>query len=195
MKGKKTIKILLVVLAVVAAGIIYSCTAKTKTTDGNEPESAVQTETEAIEAEISRRQVCVHICGAVASPGVYYLEEGSRIHEAVDMAGGLLDNAADEYINLAQVISDGQQIYIPDTEEVTSGGFTPPYEPADDGLVNINTASAEELKSIPGIGDIKAEAIVSYRENIASFASIEDIKNVAGIKDSLYEKIKDYIKV
>ena len=86
MKGKKTIKILLVVLAVVAAGIIYSCTAKTKTTDGNEPESAVQAETEAIEAETSRTEVCVHICGAVASPGVYYLEEGSRIHEAVDMA-------------------------------------------------------------------------------------------------------------
>ena len=196
MSNKKRIKILLVILAVVAAGIIYSFLAKTETAASDEPESALMAEesSETTENESTAHLVCVHVCGAVESPGVYYLEEGSRIHEAVTLAGGLKENAAGEYINLAQMISDGQQIYIPDIDEVKEGT---PFIPSsvDDGLVNINTASLSELKTIPGIGDTKAEAIISYRENVAVFASVEDIKNVAGIKESLYEKIKDFIKV
>ncbi len=197
MNNRKIIKILLAVLCFVAAGILF--TYLTKKPPAEPAQGALSTETETLSEEESTSEtaanVCVHVCGSVIHPGVYYLEEGARIHEAVELAGGMTEDAAGDVINLAEIVSDGQKIYIPSKEELAEGFSIEDSQTADDGLVNINTASLDELKKLPGIGDIKAEAIIAYREETGRFNSIEDIMNVSGIKDSSYEQIKDYIKV
>ena len=206
MKNKyNLLKILLAALVLVIAGVVYSCMsaneAQVNITDAEtETEGSsfdVQTETADTEtSESLQQELCVHVCGAVETPGVYYLAEGSRIHEAVEQAGGMTDEAAQSYVNLAEVIADGMQIYIPTQDEVDSGSIPDEFQPeTDDGLVNINTASVSELMTLTGIGESKAEAIITYRENVSSFAAPEDITNVSGIGDSVYEKIKDKIKV
>jgi len=200
MKNRKIIKVLLVILCFVMAGVIFSCAMGKKSNTLNEQSTKELEKESASKAEESQspeeivKQVCVHVCGCVVSPGVYYLDDGARIHEAVEKAGGLTQNAASSVVNLAQIVEDGEQIYIPSEDDVVSGVVHTSYS-ADDGLVNINTATLDELKTLPGIGDIKAEAIISYRDETGGFASIEDVKNVAGIKDSSYDKIKDLIKV
>ncbi len=200
MKNKyKLLKVLLVVLAFVIAGIAFSCkgtsdnelTSVSYETYGGEQMSEAEAETE------TRPQICVHVCGAVNTPGVYYLEPGSRVHNAVEMAGGLTADASDSFINMAQEVPDGVRIYIPTKSEVTEGTIPEGSEAGqkDDGLVNINTAPKEALSQLPGIGESKADAIITYRENVGAFETPEDIMNVAGIKDSSFEKIKDKIKV
>ena len=205
-------KVLIVLLVFVVAGVIYSCSVKKSEADVQDSEIFFETESSseenASETEMQTHvemnaKICVHVCGAVAQPGVYYLDEGSRVHMAVELAGGLLENAADEYVNMAREISDGIQIYIPTREEADTGTIPEgideemPEEQlsADDGKVNINTASLSELSTLPGIGESKADAIIAYRENVSEFSQAEDIMNVAGIKESSYEKIKDHIKV
>ncbi len=200
-KNKNYIKVLLVVLVFVVAGVIFSCSIRQKTKNADETTVQVeeQSETESEETtETSAEMICVHVCGSVNAPGIYYLSKGARIHEAVDMAGGMTEDADLQYVNLAQEARDGEQIYIPNQTEVEEGKVPDANANAgsvEDGLVNINTADLNELKTLPGIGDIKAEAIISYRESAGEFASIEEIMNVAGIKESSYEKIKEHIKV
>ena len=157
--------------------------------------------------------VYVHICGAVAAPGVYALEPGSRLYEAVEAAGGFLPDACEEYCNLALTVTDGMQYQIPTREEAASGelpvqmGFgSQPGESTGqqsyaesaynkDGLLNINLATAEELMTLPGIGQTRADAIISYREENGAFARKEDIMLVSGIKEASYQKIENYITV
>lgn len=197
MNNRKIIKILLAVLCFVAAGILFTSLTKKPSAPSEQDvvsaETKILSETETIPETL--RKVCVHVCGSVNHPGVYYLDEGARIHEAVEMAGGMTTDAAGDVINLAEEVSDGQKIYIPNQQEQAEGFTLEDLQKADDGLININTASLDELKKLPGIGDIKAEAIIAYREEAGKFNSIEDIMNVSGIKDSSYEQIKDYIKV
>ena len=200
MKNRNAIKVLLAVLCLVAAGIVFSCMTKTQKNGSSTAQAASQTETETQTEETETEtetlpKVCVHVCGSVAIPGVYYLDEGSRIHEAVALAGGFTEEAAGDAINLAETVSDGEKIYIPSKEDVENGYSAEEKADSGDGLVNINTASLDELKTLPGIGDMKAEAIIAYREEFGNFTSVEDIMNVSGIKDSSYERIKDFIKV
>lgn len=201
------LKILLVLLVFVAAGVIYSCASSGSGDDPEiiadtsevSPESA-ETDPSAADpepdAEKDTQLICVHVCGAVQNPGVYYLDPGSRVHQAVEMAGGLLNEAADSFINLAGPVSDGEQIYIPTRQEAESmSSASGKEEETSDGLVNINTAGIAELTTLTGIGESKAEAIIAYRENVAPFSEISDIVNVSGIGESVFEKIKDSIKV
>lgn len=144
--------------------------------------------------QVSPARICVYVCGAVVSPGIYYLEEGARVAQAIDAAGGMLPDADLSAINPALKASDSQKIYIPTAAE--SAGFN--GEAGADvglsgGLININTADAALLSTLPGIGKVKAESIVAYREENGGFKTVEDIKNVSGIKDSSYEKIKELI--
>lgn len=144
----------------------------------------------------------VHVCGAVEQPGVYELPQGSRIYQAIEYAGGLSDEADPDYLNQADFVSDGEKVYVPTREEVTemdsplqnvmtqSGETSAPS-----GLVNLNTASEEQLCTLPGIGSSKAKSIIAYREEHGSFDRIESVMNVAGIKDGLFQKIKAYITV
>lgn len=146
----------------------------------------------------------VYVTGQVKNPGVYEFPEESRIINAIDAAGGYTDEACETYLNLASALSDGQMIYVPSMDEVyssdsdaaqgmliaQSGGSISETE---NQLININTASKEELMTLPGIGESKAEKIISYREQNGRFSSAEGIMEISGIKDGLYNKIKDRI--
>ncbi len=162
---------------------------------------------------IAAPKIFVYVCGAVNSPGVYELDEGSRVIDAAAMAGGLSEDADETYVNLAAVLEDGVKLMIPSKEETSEGdGFavnssgeaaviTKSVYGFDSGsssgksMVNINTASAEELRSLPGIGEGIAGRIVKYREENGKFSCIEDIMKISGIKDKLFNKIKDSITV
>ena len=139
--------------------------------------------------------IYVQVSGAVENPDVYQLPADARVFNAIQAAGGLLDTADDSDINQAESLTDGQKIYIYNVDEVKEMESQKQIDDADDGLININTASASELTSLSGIGDAKAAQIVSYREANGDFSSIEDIKNVSGIGDGIFNQIKDYIKV
>ncbi len=130
--------------------------------------------------------VNVYVSGAVATPGVYALPEGSRVVAAVAAAGGFMPGAERDRINLAELLQDGEQIDVPgiiDTGHINAG------------RVNINTATAEEFDALPGIGATTAQAIVDYRLNNGPFAVIQDIQNVPGVGPATYALIKDYISV
>lgn len=138
---------------------------------------------------------CVYICGAVEHPGVYQLPPGSRVYEAVELAGGLTSDASFDAVNQAEEVTDGQMITVPTVEEQQAAQEEEQTSDASDGKVNINTADAAELMTLPGIGASKAESILSYREEQGSFSSVEEIMNITGIKEGVYSKIKDYITV
>ncbi len=143
--------------------------------------------------------IFVDVCGQVASPGVYELPAGSRVYEAVNAAGGILDTAAGEALNQARKLEDGQQVYVPSRDEAAGmaaapGEMTEEDNVPEDGRVNLNTAGREELMTLTGIGEAKAGAILKYREEHGGFKSPEDIMQVEGIKQGTYEKIKEQIK-
>ncbi|MCR5655715.1 MAG: helix-hairpin-helix domain-containing protein [Lachnospiraceae bacterium] len=147
----------------------------------------------------SLQTIYVHVCGAVLSPGVYELPVGARLCDAVESAGGFETGASEDALNLASVLTDGQQVYVPTKAEILAGweggaaGVIPGQE--DDGLVNINTAEVEELCSLPGIGESRAEAIIAYRQEHGGFGTVEEIMQVTGIKEGMFAKIKDMIRV
>ena len=157
---------------------------------------------DAAEAEDAGGQVAptiaVHVSGAVAAPGVYELEEGARVADAVELAGGFLEGAAENALNLARVLNDGEQVVVPTAEEqaaqqsaVESAGGTASLG----GKVNINTASAEQLDTLPGVGKSTAQKIIADREANGPFSSPEDLKRVSGIGDKKYAELADLITV
>ena len=147
--------------------------------------------------------IFVYVCGQVAAPGVYELPGDARVYQAIEMAGGTLEGASPESLNLAQQAEDGQKIYVPTEEEAqtgaalqdTMGGAQDTASDQEAGKVNLNTAGLEELMTLTGIGQTRAEAILAYREEEGDFRSPEDIMNVEGIKEGIYEKLKDEITV
>ena len=145
------------------------------------------------ESQTEPIKIYVHICGEVNNPGVYELTQGSRIFEAVDAAGGFTEEAAQASLNLAQVVSDEEQIVILTQEEAEEKARLEREQEA--GIVNLNTASKEQLMTLTGIGESRAEDIIRYRQESGGFQTIEEIMNVPGIKESAYLKIKDSITV
>ena len=141
--------------------------------------------------------VCVYVCGAVNNTGVYELKKDARIYEAIECAGGLREDAALSAVNQAEYVSDGQQIYIPTQEEYNADSFsemtTSTLTDSSDGKVHLNTATKDELKTLSGIGESRAESILAYRDSHGAFQSIEELMNVEGIKEGIYLKIKDQI--
>ncbi len=145
-------------------------------------------------------KIKVYVTGEVNSPGVIELEEGARIEDAIQKAGGIKPEANLKEINLASEIEDGEKIYVPNlveqVEETTlSSESEANTSSKSDGKVNINKASVSELTSIPGVGASTAQKIITYREENGKFKTIEDIKNVSGIGDSKYNSMKDFISV
>ena len=158
------------------------------------------------------RLISVYICGEVRNPGIYEAPLGVMLNDIIEDAGGLTENASVNNINLVYQITGNMSIYIPSEDEIKNG-FTGGDIIRQDGvyvwgnssggsfdpggstlMVNINTAALDELKSLPGIGEVTAQAIIDYR-NTTPFSAIEDIKNVTGIGDSKFNRIKDYICV
>jgi competence protein ComEA len=177
-----------------------------KTSAGDETAAGKASVTDS-EEENQPGTVKVFVCGAVLQEGVYTLKEGSRIDSALKLAGGFAQDADTDYVNLAETVEDGQKIYFPrEGEEVTeaqsketattsSSDATGSQGQENSALVNINAADIEGLKTLPDIGETRAQRILAYRQSNGNFASKEDIKNVSGIGDSIYESIKDYITV
>lgn len=164
--------------------------------------SNVEESYEADQAQPS--SIFVHITGEVKAPGLYELPQGARLSEAVNAAGGFTDNANDSSVNLARVLSDGEQVSVAsknsstiNTEDVDSSvsEISPNSSNSTPNKININTASTEELMTLDGIGEATAEKIITYRQEQGSFKSIDEIKEVSGIGDKKYEAIKDFITV
>ena len=163
-------------------------------------ETSQQTESDDTESQVSESTgIYIYVCGEIQKPGVYVLPEGSRVCDLFVMAGGFTKAAATDYWNQARLLRDGEMIYVPTREEVQERTFEAQEDEVsktdDSDKVNINTASKEELMTIPGIGEAKASAIVAYRKEHGDFSSIEEVKNVEGIKDGVYSKMKDYIEI
>lgn len=154
--------------------------------------------------------VIIHITGSVKNPGIVKLKEGSRIEDAIESAGGLTENADITKVNLAYVVEDGTKIKIPSASEEDIGEEDIIDSKSGDNIIieenavpsnnstqtiNINKATEKEFETLPGIGPSLASKIIEYRNQNGKFESIEDIKNVNGIGDNKYEKIKDLITV
>ena len=171
----------------------------------NQPSEPLVTGREPMEAS---SKLCCYVCGAVKNAGVYYVSSEAIKETAVRMAGGFDEHADVNYVNLAEPVTAGEQIYIPTEDETAeiafpqdgqtestagSPGLSETSQP--DDRVNINTAGKEELMTLPGIGENKAEAIIAYREAQGKFQSSEELMNIRGIKEGVYNKIKDLIIV
>ena len=141
--------------------------------------------------------IWVYVCGAVYCPGVYELPEGSRVYEALAAAGGLTEEAEERSLNQASLLTDGQQILVYTEEEIQNmgGAAGTAGDASGSGRVNLNTAGMEELMTLSGIGESRAQAILMYREQYGPFTSIEEIMNIDGIKEKSFAKIKEYIEV
>ncbi len=138
-------------------------------------------------------QVAVYVTGAVLSPGVYHLPEGSRIEEALQAAGGATVEADLNRVNLARRVHDEEHIYVPKVGEESPP--VPSGSSSEGGPININTASTAELETLPGIGPTLAQRIVDYREAHGRFAAIKDVMNVQGVGEGLFNEIRDSITV
>jgi competence protein ComEA len=167
---------------------------------------AVDSIESSIEKENMQEEICiVHISGAVSNPGVYQLNGNKRIIDVVKIAGGELENANVDAVNLAAHIFDGQKIVIPflaeNSGENNNQNVLPNNNPEQYGyssqnnLVNLNTATSSQLEDLPGIGPVLAKSILEYRQKYGQFRDIADIKNVGGIGEKRFESIKEYITV
>jgi len=157
-------------------------------------EDAVQNESE----RDDREMIVVYVCGSVLRPDVYKLPDGSRIYEAIEKAGGCSPQADPSRLNLAQAVTDGQRIYVPPEAESGGSAQEGQTDASQDGggsTVNINTAAKAELMMLPGIGEARAESIITYRNAHGFFSSAEGIREVEGIGEALFERIKDRITV
>ena len=141
--------------------------------------------------------VIVHVAGWVASPGVYELPEGARVVDAVEEAGGARRGAELGALNLAAVLVDGQQVVVPRAGEAPAPAATVGGAPGTTAgtLVNVNTATAEELETLPGIGEVLAATIVQHREEHGPFTSVDQLLDVSGIGEVTLEEIRDLVTV
>ncbi len=194
--------VVLLSLSAVGGGILVWRQATRGTVTVTEPEGTPA-------AAADREEVVVHVCGAVRTPGVYWLPAGARIYEAVASAGGALPEADQEAVNLAARVSDGEQIRLPRKGEALP--VAPARAPAAPGgagrpaaaaakteiklPLHLNLASAAELETVPGIGPALAARIIAYRQANGPFAAVEDLLNVAGIGEKTLAKLRPYLLV
>lgn len=219
MDKDKIIKISIILIIFILCGCLYSCKDSEKTVvsleeqtedvkDEAESKSTSDVETDAKSSASnnidekketeSKKLICVYICGEVQTPGVYQVEEGARMYQVIELAGGILETGAQNYLNLAESVTDGQKVVVPTIEEA-SQLETVQEEPMQDGAsskyININTADEATLDTLPGIGASKAKSIIAYRESNGGFKSVEELMQIEGIKEGVYNKIKDMITV
>lgn len=208
---KKQKIIVIAIAGIVAIGIMYFIYNK------NQVKEDINIENEILVNNVITNEnntnddiVIIHITGSVKNPGIVKLKEGSRIEDAIESAGGLTENADITKVNLAYVVEDGTKIKIPSASEEDIGDEDIIDSKSGDNIIieenavpsnnstqtiNINKATEKEFETLPGIGPSLASKIIEYRNQNGKFESIEDIKNVNGIGDNKYEKIKDLITV
>ena len=154
-----------------------------------EPFLSVQLEQQTQFDEMPQPEIVVHVAGAVQKPGVYTLLEGQRVEDAINLAG-LSETADVDALNRAAVLSDGQKIIVPTVGEAEATEM-----PAESALVDLNQADLQQLMTLPGIGQVKAQAILDYRAQQGLFKKIEDIQQVNGIGAATFAQIKNKIKI
>lgn len=191
MKNKQVYIAVVVALCVVAAGIAYILSRESDVEPTVITEASSETVSDTEVTSTGADIIYVYVCGQVNSPGVVILNAGARVYEAIAAAGGMTGDALVNAVNQAETVTDGQMIYVPGIGEE----YVIETSSLGDGLVNINTAGVDELMTLPGIGESRANAIIDYRESAGGFSTIEDIMLVSGIKESAFSKIKDYIKI
>lgn len=197
----KFIKYIIICITFLLCGCLYSCEDSSKTKVSLKEDDKVQTEELKVEYEADNNKdsaqdntmIYVYICGEVENPGVYQVEEGARLYQVVELAGGISENAADDYLNLAECVEDGQKIIVPSEEDAEQ--LEQSDKESASGLVNINTADEEKLTTLPGIGTSKAKCIIAYRESKGKFQTIEELMQIEGIKEGVFNKVKDMITV
>ena len=204
------IKIIATITFIILAGTVYSVSRMIKGGKADDrielvvTDSVISTSDEAgshfdssddSTKDDSNTDIYVHICGAVINPGVYQVPAGTRVYQALELAGGSSNDAYLSGINLADKLADGQKVYIPAEGENAEGILSTDSGGVQSVMVNINTASEAELMTLPGIGQSRAKDIINYRVKNGFFESIDDIMKVSGIKEAAFEKIKDLIKV
>lgn len=195
----KYLKFAVVIAAFTLSGVLYSCRSDSVgNTSQKENLKLQEVTTISVDSgdndkksiqNTEQGNLYVYVCGCVNAPGVYEAAQGTRVYQVLEMAGGFTDVADTAYLNMAEVIVDGQKLYIPEVGEESS------IQQNESSLVNINKADKAQLMTLPGIGESKAMDIINYRNSSGGFKSIEDIKNVSGIKDAAFNKIKDLITV
>lgn len=208
MLNQKQKIIIIIGIAIIAIVIIYYYIISTKDIYNYEQVDEIVETEESPEEKQEEQKIIVHITGEVKNNGIVEVKENARINDVIEAAGGVTEEADLRKVNLAYTVKDGQKIYIPnkkdleDTEDLDIISEEPGTEVIEEEnetknneIVNINTASKEELQSLPGIGESTANKIITYREQNGKFKAIEDIKNVSGIGDSKFETIKSHIKV
>lgn len=191
-ENRKYLKIGAVVLICTTALLLFYEKGENQEIVVNADSSNKETESEATGGD----DIFIDIGGEINKPGVYSVSAGSRIYQVVEKAGGLTENADTYSVNMAQPVSDGEKIIIPsevDTACQNQGDL--PISTPSSGTININTADESDLCDITGIGPVTASKIIDYRNKNGRFKRKEDIKNVSGIGDKTYEKIKDLIGV
>lgn len=156
-----------------------------------EAETTAKTDEESVGED--EKLIYVYVCGYVENAGVYTFTEGSRRFQAIDAAGGVTEEGSAEFLELAGVLTDGERIYVPSVTEAEEMQLA--ADEKNSGLVNINKASKEQLMTLPGIGESRAEQIIQYRETNGPFGDIGDIMKISGIKEAAFTKIKEYICV
>jgi len=206
---KQTVAIAVLLVITIAGSLIFYMSSRPKPVEilkASENTVKEEAESKAPAKKEEVRQICVHVAGAVASPGVHRLKEGSRVVDAVAVAGGGLQDSDQNALNLAAKLSDGQRIYVPKKGEVPQQGIVsqgdglsamgdPLMGSIGGGKVNINLATADQLVSLSGVGPATAKKIIDHRSKHGPFKKIEDIKKVDGIGPKKYENLKDGISV
>lgn len=191
---KNQIRRIIVIGILTVAGLFESCVSQNEDTFTFDfaPSVAEEQDTSLEESALQTLQesIWVYVCGEVKNPGVYELKAGSRIFEAVEAAGGMSAQAAEEAVNLAQLLADGQQIQIPSKQQEQAVMST---VQAQTGMISLNSATKEQLMQLSGIGESKAQAILDYRQEHGRFAAIEELKQVSGIGERLFEQIKGQV--
>lgn len=185
--SKKSYLYLAVIVAIIITAIFLASdlTAADIESIGHEVNEKQNNSEASLEIEST---VFVDICGEVNKPGVYEVQAGSRIFEVIEKAGGLTKKACIDSINRAEKVTDGQKLIIPSKNKSIQVSSS-----SQSDLININTASSEELQKLNGVGPATAEKIISYRESVGNFNNIQDLTKVSGIGEKTFEKLKDKI--
>lgn len=201
---KSKLKLVGIICFLIAVGIYmtisYISTGKEELIKNCDEEIYEEVVSNDINEEENKNEIVVEIKGAVKSPNVYWLTEGSIIGDLIEKAGGLTESADIAGVNRAEQLKNHQLVIVPDKNNVENNNenvniLRSQNNNLRNDIVNINTADEKELDTLPGVGPAKAQDIISYREENGAFKSIEDIKNVKGIGESSYEKLKDKITV
>lgn len=216
--NKKQKIVLIIIISIITLGVAYyAYIMKTNDEFDMEEQNLLIEESkreENSEIKEENTKIVVHVSGAVNNEGIVELDKNSRVADAIEAAGGVSQNAYMKDINLASILEDGMKVYIPTNEEVEKQKENSNYISnantdiiaknsqenktgaiKTNSKVNINTATKEELDTLPGIGESTANKIINYRKENGNFKSIDEIKEVSGIGDSKFEQIKDLIEI